>query len=237
MTDGAINASLQKAAKVVGFSYLLAMATGIFSEYARGRLIVANDAVETARNIMAHERLWRLGIASNLVCLITDVALIAALYVILERVNRSLAIFAAFMRVIETANGVVATLNSLDVLRFLSGADYLKVFGPDQLAALARIPVGSYGSGTIVTFVLLGIGSTVFCWLWLKSGYIPKALAGLGVVGSLMIAAGSFSFVVFPHLASVAAVGYGYMLPLGVFEVTMGFWLLFAKLRPPAVTA
>jgi hypothetical protein len=228
-----VDESQRKAAKVVGFSYLFAIATGVFADfYVRDTLIVA-DAAETARNIMAHERLWRLGIASSLLGLLTDVALIAALYVILKHVNQNLALFAAFIRVVETAIFVAATLNSFDVLRLLSGADYLQALRTDQLQALARIPISAYGAGFDVSFVFLGLGSTVFCYLWFKSNYIPRALAALGVFGSLLTAAGSFAIIIFPNLAKI--VGLTYMMPLGVFEVTMGFWLLLKGLRPSGI--
>jgi hypothetical protein len=70
----------------------------------------------------------------------------------------------------------------------------------------------------------------VFGILWYRSGLIPKALASLGVFGSALLALGSFAFIPMPDLASIASVGYGYMIPLGIFEVTMGFWLLFKGL-------
>jgi len=234
MTISTIDESQRKAARVVGFTYLFAMATAVFAEmYVRGTLIVADNAAETARNIMAHERLWRLGIASYLICLLADVALITALYVILKRVNQNLALFAAFLRVVETAIVVAATLNSFDVLRLLSGADYLQALRTDQLQALARIPISAYGAGLNVGFVFLGLGSMVFCYLWFKSNYIPRALAALGVFGSLLLAAGSFAIIIFPNLAKILSLAY--MMPLGVFEVTMGFWLLIRGLRPSGV--
>jgi hypothetical protein len=205
MTISTIDESERKAARVVGFSYLFAMATAVFAEfYVRGRLIVPDDAAETARNIMAHERLWRLGIASYLLCLLTDVALITALYVILKRVDQHLALFAAFMRVIETA------IVPVDLIR-----------------------VSTYGAGIDLSFVFLGIGSTVFGYLWFKSNYIPKALAALGVFGSLLLAAGSFAVIIFPNPAKILSLAY--MMPLGVFEVTMGFWLLLKGLRPSGI--
>lgn len=77
--------------------------------------------------------------------------------------------------------------------------------------------------------MFLGLGSTVFCYLWFKSKYIPRALAALGVFGGLMMAAGSFAIIIFPKLAKI--VGLAYMMPLGVFEVTIGFWLLIRGLR------
>jgi hypothetical protein len=56
-----------------------------FSSIARGgRRASQGNAAETAQNIMAHERLFRLGIASYLLGQMSDVALITALYVILK---------------------------------------------------------------------------------------------------------------------------------------------------------
>ncbi len=231
MTLITIDESQRKAARVVGFTYLFAMVTANFAEfYVRAHLIVANNAVETARNIIAHERLFRLNIASDLITFATDVALITALYVILKRVNQNLALFAAFMRVVETAICVAATLNNFDVLRFLSGADYLQAFRTDQLQALARIPITVHAAGYNVGFMFFGLGSTVFGCLWFKSNYIPKALAALGVFGSLLVATCTFAIIIFPDFANIAIPAC--FAPIFVFEVTMGFLLLFKGLRP-----
>ena len=141
MTIGTIDKSQRKAAKVVGFSYLFALPPAIFAEfYVLGRLIVYNNAVDTARNILAHERLFRLGTASNLMVFAIDIVLITALYVVLKPVSRNLALLAAFWGLVETAIFVVTLLNDLEALRLLSsGADYLRVFEPDRLQALARL--------------------------------------------------------------------------------------------------
>ena len=232
MTIGGISGideSQRAAARVAGFVYLFAMATSIFAElYARGPLIVSGDVAETARNIMAHERLFRLSIACHVITFAADVALITALYVILGPVNRHLALCAAFLRMIETSVGVTAALNGFDVLRVLSDAEYLRVFEADRLQALARLSLSAHGAGLNVCFVFLGLGSTVFAYLWLKSGYIPKALAVLGVFSSLLLAAVAFTLIIFPELSKVLS--RSYMLPIFVFEVTTGFWLLFKGL-------
>ncbi|WP_433970055.1 DUF4386 family protein [Tunturiibacter gelidiferens] len=52
--------------------------------HVRGRLIVANNAAETARNIVAHERLFRIGIAFDLLEMTSTVILITALCVVLR---------------------------------------------------------------------------------------------------------------------------------------------------------
>lgn len=229
MTIGTIDDSQRKAARVVGFTYLLTMATAVFAFYVRGQLIVNDNVADTARNISAHETLFRLSIASDLITIAGVIALVSALYVVLSPVNHNLALFAAFLRAIGISTGVTALLNDFNVLRILSGADYLQVFEADRLQVLARLSIGAHGAGTTVDFVFLGLGSTVFCYLWFKSNYIPRTLAGLGVFGSFLLAAGTFAIIIFPRLGAILSLIY--MMPLGVFEVTMGFWLLLKGLR------
>ncbi|MFN7961878.1 MAG: DUF4386 domain-containing protein [Thermoanaerobaculia bacterium] len=230
MSAATVDASQRRAAKIIGLAYLLGMATAIFADvYVRGRLIVPDSAIETARNLLANETMWRLGIAGYLACMVSVAVLTAALYVVLERVDRSLAILATLLRVIEIAVGVVATLSSLEALRLLSGASYLQAFSTEQLQGLARLPISAYGTAINVSFVFLGCGSTAFSYLWLRSGYIPKPLAALGVIGSALLAIGAFAIVVLPQLAKTLSMLH--MLPLGVFEVTLGFWLLIKGLR------
>jgi len=91
-----VGESQRKAAKVVGAVYLFDF-VAVFDEfYVRGRLIVDNNAAETAHNIIAHERLFRLGIAVDLVEMAALVALATALYVTLEGVNQHLALLGLF---------------------------------------------------------------------------------------------------------------------------------------------
>jgi hypothetical protein len=50
-------------------------------------LIVDGNAVDTARNILAHETTFRVGIVGDLFYCVGTVVLVAALYVILEPVS------------------------------------------------------------------------------------------------------------------------------------------------------
>src|SRR5207302_3528814 len=172
MTIGTIDESQRKAARVVGFSYLFALPPAIFAEfYVRTPLIASDNAAQTARNIMAHERLFRLGTASNLTVFAVDVVLFIALYVVLMPVNRSLALLALGWGLIETAILVVVTLSDFDVLRILSGAGYLQAFKADQLQALGRLSISAHADAYKVGLVFAGLRSTAFCYLWFKSGF------------------------------------------------------------------
>jgi hypothetical protein len=231
-TIGIPDETQRNAAGVVGAAYLCALAPAVFAEfYVRGRLVISSDAMQTALNIAEHERLFRLGIASNLAVFAIDVALIAALYVVLRPVNRSLALLATAWGLIETAILVVVTLSDFNVLRILSGAEYLKVFEVDRLQALARLSIGAHGDTYNVGLVFAGLRSTAFCYLWFKSRFIPRALAGWGIVASVLMGASAFSFIIFPELAKVVPVEI-FGGPIFVFELTMGFWLLLKGLRP-----
>jgi hypothetical protein len=232
MTIGAIDESQRKAATVVGFSYLFALLPAIFAEfYVRAHLMVFDNAAQTARNILAHERLFRLGTASNLTVFALDVVLIIALYVVLMPVDRSLALLATGWGLIETTILVVVTLSDLEVLRILSGADYLHAFEANQLQALAKLSLSAHADTYNVGLVLAGLRSTAFCYLWFKSDFIPKALAGWGMVASFLMGACAFSFIIFPEFAKVIPVGI-YGAPIFFFEMTMGFWLLLKGLPP-----
>jgi hypothetical protein len=234
MADRTPEPAQQTAAKVAGVLYLLIMAIAIFAEfYARGSLIVPGDAVQTARNIAASERLFRIGIAGNLIMCAGCVMLVGALFVILKPVNRSAALLAAFWRLGECLILAVVTLVDFVALRLLSGAEYLRAFDTQQVQALARVFVAAHADGYGIGMVFFGLGSTAFACLWLKSRYIPRALAAWGIFSSLVVATVALAIMVFPGL--VAAVGLFYFAPIFIFEVTLGIWLLVKGLRAPSV--
>jgi hypothetical protein len=92
--------------------------------------------------------------------------------------------------------------------------------------------VSAHGAGYQVGLVFSGLGGTLFCWLWLRSGFIPKALAAWGVIASAIMGASAFTFIVFPELANVVTVFY-YGTPIFTFELATGLWLTLRGIRPP----
>lgn len=220
------------AAKVVGWVYLIAMATSMFAEFfTRAPLIVSGDGIQTAINIAEHQQMFRIGSVIHLLTFASDAVIAVALYVILSPVSRHVALLAAFWRLADSAILSVNILNDFAILRFLSDAEYLKSIDPKQLQALARLTYSVAGAGFQIGFVFLGLGSTVFAWLWLKSGYVPKGFAVLGIFASLMLAFGTVAIMLFPALN---VVGMSYMAPMFFFEVGLGLWLLIKGLRVPA---
>ena len=219
--------SQYKAARLAGLLYLIAMVTGLFAEfYVRfpSTLIVSGQTAKTASNIIANERLYRIGIANNIITFAIDVALIWALYVLLRPVNRNLALLAVFFRLVETTMACVAIINYYVAMQFVSDADHLKAFDSNQIQALSILH-DTYALTFIVVAIFLGLGSTIFNYLLFKSGYIPKVLAVWGIFSSLVLLTSQFAIVIFPEVEqTIIPACYG---PIVIDEIALGFWLLF----------
>ena len=220
------------AARLAGALYLGTMAAAVFVELSvRGRLFVSGDAAATARNIAASELLFRAGFVTDLLMYAAVAALVVALYVVLRPIDRNLALLAAVWRLVENAVLMVATLGLALAAVVLGGADYLSAFEPEQLQGLARLSLSFWGTGHRVGMVLLGLGSALFSYLWLRSRYIPRGLAAWGILSSLLLATVSALVLVLPSLG--LALGMTYMAPMGIYEVGLGLWLLVKGIREP----
>jgi Domain of unknown function (DUF4386) len=230
MTITSIDNSQRTAAKVAGFAYLLSLATEVVSEFRiKPHLIVAGNPAETAQNILAHEQLFRLGIACDLIYAIGTVALLSALYVILKPVSRNLALLAAFSRLVYAMTWVVIALSSFTALRLLSSPDYLRALGAEQLQALVKLHL-SASDPYYVGLLFYGLASTVCAFLWFKSRYIPRGLAAWGVIASAWCAFCTVVFIISPDFSKIVNLWW-FDTPMGIFEIATSFWLLFKGLR------
>jgi hypothetical protein len=235
MTRPTIEPAQQTAAKVAGSAYLITFAAVVSVNFGiHDRLIVEGNAAETARNILAHERLFRIGIAGDLIYCAGVVVLLTALYVILKPVNRGLALLAAFWRLVWVLMWLVMTLNLFDALRLLRGADYLRAFEAERLQALARLYLGTRFDYYYVGLLFGALASTVCGYLWFKSRYIPRALATFGVISSAFCVACTFVFYIFPNFDKIVNLWW-FDSPMGIFDIALSFWLLFKGIRTPLV--
>ena len=114
MTISTIDESQRKAARVAGFAYLISLVPVVFVRLvSTSVLIVEGNAAETARNIMAHERLFRISITCDLIYWAGVVVLLTALYVILKPVGRTLALLAAFWRLVYSYSAPMRVSNCI----------------------------------------------------------------------------------------------------------------------------
>lgn len=222
----------RNAALAVGAAYLVTSALSYFAEFhVRARLFDYESPANTFANIVASQHLFRLGLAADLLTFALDVVIIAGTYLILRPVSRSLAIFGLAWRLIETAVVAVMTLHAFDMLTLVSGADYLRAFPAAQLHAMARMAIDAHNAGYNVGFLFFGLGSGAFCIAWYQSRYIPRVLAAWGVLGSVLAAASTFVYTLSPALSDI--VEPTCFIPIGTFEIVLGFWLVLRGARLP----
>lgn len=226
------DATQSRAARVAGVTLLLGIAIVVVTNFAIGfRLIVPDDAVDTARNVMAHQTLFRVNIAGDLLYMADLLVLAAALYIVLKPTDRTLALTAVLFRTVFALGWVAAAMGMLGALRLLGEAAYLPVFATGQLQTLARLRIAEGYDAYYIGLPFWGLASTVCCLLWLKSRYIPRALAGYGLAASAWCVGCAFAFIAVPHFDRMLNV-WLYDMPLVLFELALGLWLVVKGLRP-----
>jgi len=229
--------SQARLARVIGFAFLLAIILVVVANYGISfRLLIPNNAGGTARNILAHETLFRVNIACDLAYVLTLLVLLTALYVTLEPVDRPLALLAAACRLLVALMWGLTALNMLGALRLLGHAAYLPAFQAEQLQALARLNLASSYDAYYVGLPFWGLSSLVFSVLWLKSRFIPRPLSIFGLIASAWCVFCAFAFIACPHFDQVVNASW-FDTPLVLFELALGLWLVFKGLSPAKRTA
>lgn len=225
MTHPGNSASPQTCARIGGLLYLTIILIGVAGEaLIRGRLIVSGDAAATAANLRASEFLWRLGIAGELILLISAVALTLVFYVLLRPVSRELALLAAFFNLVSIALEAAASLHLVQTLFPLANTEYLKAFDPEQLHALAYLSGRAHGHGFGVALVFFGCVCLLLGYLIYRSKYFPRIFGILFIIAGIGYLINSFALILAPPLAA-------WLFPwilLPAFPAELGFalWLL-----------
>ena len=137
MTNRIADPSPFKTARMAGFLYLIFIVTFASSTFVQSNPVVSGDAAATARNILAHAWLFRIGFIGELVSAVFFLLAAWALYVLLKPVNKNLALLFVFFLLGGVVIECVHSLNHFASQLLLSDADYLKVFRSDQLQALS----------------------------------------------------------------------------------------------------
>ena len=218
--------SQRNAARVAALAYLICVAFVVFANFGmRGRLFVSGDMADTVRRIAAAESLFRLSVAFDLVYCTGVVVLLTALYVVLSPVHRHLALLATLWKLVYAVTAVLMALSFLSVVRLASGAAYAQALGAEPLQALVRLNSSATGEQYYVGLAFWALSSTVLGWLWLKSRYVPAALAAFGLVSSAWCALCTFAYIINPAFAHVVNLWW-FDSPMAVFDIVLSFWLL-----------
>jgi uncharacterized protein DUF4386 len=127
----------------------------------------------------------------------------------------------------QNASAVVLALTLYVVTRMegprLAGLGMMFRLAEGLLGAVVSMAGITLSQPNLVAATLFAIGSTVFCWLFLRGRMLPRILAWLGVVASLVLIVGlplQFAGMLRGTITQVM------WLPMAAFEVPGGLWLL-----------
>ena len=147
--------SQRNAGKVAGLAYLLSFAAVVTAQFRiQDRLIVNRSNAETVRNILEHERFFRIGVACDLFYSFGTVVLLVALYVILRPVNRGLALFAALGRLVYALMWVLMTVNLLDRAATDASSERSTVAGDKWIAGIGCL-LPSYAFRSVLRWTVV----------------------------------------------------------------------------------
>lgn len=220
-------------ARTAGLLYLIVVVTGIFSlAYVPSQITAQGDAATTVSNIMASEPLFRLGIVAGLICYTTFLLLPFALYKLLSPVGKHAAVLMVAFAVVSVPISFVNMLNKLDILSLLSGAGYLQAFTTDQLQAQVMLSLDAYGNGLLVSKIFWGLWLLPFGYLVYKSGFLPRILGILLMMGCFSYLIDFFGRALFPVYTETAIASF-VTLPAAFGEIGTCLWLLIVGVHEP----
>ncbi len=236
MTASTPDFSPKTLARIGGALYVFIIVAGVFGElFVRDALIVSGNAAATAANVAAHEGLWRLGIAGDLLMHVADLPLLVILYVLMRPVNRDLALLVLLFDAVQSAALVVSKMNLLMPLFAGGDAAYLKAFTPEQLQALSYLSMRMDTHGFGFGLIFFGCGCLVLGYLIRRSGYLPWILGALIQLAGACYLVNSFALILAPTLAG--ALFPAIMLPPFVAETSLALWLLVKGVDVPRWTS
>ena len=218
----------QRAARLSGLLYLVIIVAGGFAELGvRERFLVAGDAVATANNILANERLFRWGFAADVLAGICVVPLIYLLYELLKDANRHVALVAVFFSLVGTAVQSAALLGHFAPLILLTRGLDLGV-PIDLLRAQAYLALQLQSTGYAVALVFFG--GTMLCrgYLIVRSAIVPRAIGVMLMIEGVAYWANSFTDFVAPGFAQAVL---QMLMVTALAEVALCLWLLVMGVR------
>lgn len=218
--------------RFAGLLYVLTSIVGFFSMgYVPDTVIVHGNATATAVNIAAHETLFRLGIAGELVGQAGFLFVALALYQLLKGINQKQAALMVLLIALSIPIAFLNEVNAIGALTLVRGADFLSVLDKPQRDAMAMLFVNLHSRGIGVAELFWGLWLFPLALLVYRSRFLPRFLGIWLALAGLAWVILSLTAVLLPQsLDTVNTVSQ----PALVGEIVFMLWLLIRGAKPYA---
>jgi Domain of unknown function (DUF4386) len=219
-----IEMSPKRKARIAGFLYLIVIVFGAFAELGvRARLIVPGDPALTARNILEHQTLYRLGFAMETFYLACNVPLTIIFYDLFKVVNQRVALLEAIFGLVSTAVEAVSLLAHYAPIVILGGASYLTAFSLTQLQAASYLSLQLFEGGFAISLVFFGFDCFAMAYLIMNSTFFPRIIGAALTIEGVGYLINSFTLFLAPVLQTRI---FPYFAVTALAEVSLAMWLL-----------
>ncbi|MBJ7313205.1 DUF4386 domain-containing protein [Rugamonas sp. CCM 8940] len=222
-------------ARIAGFVYLLLIVMYMSGEFIISGIVGNGDFAAAARHAAASEHLYRFALTLQVLTPLCTTVLAYALYVALKPVNERLANLALLFRLGETFIGAIILIFSFEQLRiyttYIGTGGGLAAGGTEQWQTLLTLARHSHFVGFNSSTLFFGCGSILFFSLFLKSAYLPKVQAVIGIAASVLVVLVSLTNFILPEHAALTQFGFA---PMFVSEIVSGLYLLVRGIKVEA---
>ena len=215
----------QQYARWIGALFLVSIVAGGWGEsYVPDKLLLANDLAGTAHQMASSVGLFRSSFAAYLVEVACDITLNVLLYALLRPVSRALSLLAMCFGLMGTATFATGELLYFAAALPAIDADVARVIAPEAKATLTYLCITIFGYCFGIFAMFYGIAAAVRgCLIW-RSGYLPRALGAIGILGGASLVVKNFLIVLAPSFRLPYVI-----VPMMLAMLSMGLWLLIKR--------
>jgi hypothetical protein len=198
-----------------------------FLSYGVGALLVTSVTGDEGflATVPAHRGILVLGALLMLVNTAVDIGKAVLFFPVIDRYGRRTALAYLGTMVFEVALMAVGVLALLMLVPLADQAASGKL-GAGVAQSLASLAVDGNELAYQIGQMSLGFGAMFLAYLLFRTGLVPRALAGLGVVGYATHLLGAVFELFGVHISMWL------LIPGGIFEVSLGVWLLVKGFSP-----
>jgi Domain of unknown function (DUF4386) len=217
--------------RMAGLLYLIGSIPGFFALlYVPNKLFVHRDPAATAHNIATHATLFRWAIATDLLAQAFFIFVAFALYYLLKGVNKRLATLMLVLYLVSVPISFVNEINSIAALLMAQGTDLLTALDASQRVLWMRFFLDLRGTGFDIAGIFWGLWLFPLGLLSYRSGFIPRIIGALLMIGCLAYLGNSFTSLVYPEQAGAVA---RILNPIQLVEMIFMLWLVIMGATPP----
>lgn len=218
--------SNKKMARTAGFLYLGVVLTGIFSlMYVPSKLFVVDNSLLTFQHIVASQTLFRFGIMGGILCYIFFLFLPLALYKLLKPVNENYAKIMVLLAILSVPVYFINIQNEFTILSLVNDTNNYFGLSSAQIQSQVMLYIDQYKNGMRIVHIFSGLWLFPFGYLVFKSGFLPKPLGillMLGCFGYLINFMGNTLIADYSKLG----ISFYISLPASIGEIGTCLWLL-----------